>query len=103
MGTFESQDPNVQATDCDAIEHNTITHVNGQKKTLINATWIAPNDETSVKTGVKFVYTVVEEKSRFWVKQMSPILEFKSGGNDVNKESAFTLIMLALLIGFMQT
>ena len=71
VGHFETSDSQVQLTDCDAREANTLTHKNAQKKDRITASWIVPNDIIGQKS-VKFYYTVVEEKPKFWVLQESP-------------------------------
>ena len=90
MGHFETNDPNVKLMDCDAIESGAISHVNPLKKHMINATWVAPNDQELVKNGVKFFYTVVEEKERFWTKQSSYIIEYSS--SVANLKSAYAMV-----------
>jgi hypothetical protein len=85
--------------DCDAIEESAITHINNIKKDRINATWIAPTDENLFKDGgVKFFYTVVEEKLRFWKPQVSSILEFSagSGAQSTTTTNVFVVTMLFL-------
>ena len=70
-GHFENPDDQTQLKDCDAKEHNTITHKNNNKKFRITATWVAPSGEALDKSDViSFHYTIVEEKHRFWAKQV---------------------------------
>ena len=88
--------------DCDAKEHSAITHVNPTKKRQINVTWIAPKDANLVKTGVKFSYTVVEEKNRFWVGQQSPILEFVATPNAGIVNKAGHLAFVSIIVCFVK-
>ena len=42
VGHFETSDAQTKLMDCDAVEHNTVTHNNNNKKSTISVTWIAP-------------------------------------------------------------
>ena len=97
VGHFETEDFNVDLMDCDAKEHSSITHVNAQDKQSIKASWISPMNSTVVKTGVKFFYTVVERKDKFWMDQQSETLNFSSGQNSLK----FSLALLIFAL-FMQ-
>jgi hypothetical protein len=107
IGKFKTDDAQVQLMDCDAIEDSAITHINNIKKDRINATWIAPTDKNLFKDGgVKFFYTVVEEKLRFWKPQVSSILEFSadqgSGAQSTTTSTVFvvTMLFLSMLVVF---
>lgn len=98
VGTFESDDPQVRLMDCDATEHRAITHFNNEKKTFINATWVAPADIELVKNGVKFEYTVVEEKTKFWanIKTEQTLTLTSSAITNSRVQNAFSLMLLLL-------
>ena len=98
MGHFETEDPEVQYLKCASTLPNSITHLNNRKKSQIKATWIAPTDEKLVKNGVKFVYTVVEEKSRFWANEHSPLLEYQPNSKSSKNIFAWSLITILLML-----
>ena len=98
VGHFETEDPNVELMDCDAKEHSAITHVNAQVKQSVKATWIAPTNSSLVETGVKFFYTVVERKDKFWVGQQSKVLEFSNAQNCL--KFSLPLVIFALILNF---
>ena len=88
--------------DCNNRDQNAITHLNNRKKSQIHATWIAPKEAQIVKSGVKFVYTIVEEKSRFWANEQSPLLELISSNSAVNFNNAFlSLILFSVVFQFL--
>ena len=75
-----------------------ITHVNAQVKQSVKATWIAPTNSSLVATGVKFFYTVVERKDKFWVGQQSKVLEFSNAQNCL--KFSLPLVIFALILNF---
>ena len=85
--------------DCDAREHNTITNKNDQKKERITASWIVPNNFQEKKS-VKFYYTVVEEESKFWVKQESPEIYIINSSTSF-KASLLIVTFFALIMNFL--
>ncbi len=46
-----------------------VTHTNANKKSVVDLLWTAPDTESDLAEGVHFVYTVVEEKTKFWVSE----------------------------------
>ena len=56
MGSFESEDANYMT--CGKGIHNSITHINKDRKTLVQATWRAPQD---FEGSVVFKYSLGSE------------------------------------------
>ena len=88
----------MQILNCNGGHGNAITHLNNRKKSKIHATWIAPEDAKTVQNGAKFVYTIVEEKSRFWANEQSPLLELKNHTNSVSTNFQICSSLLCFLI-----
>ena len=78
--------------DCDAKEHSALTHKNSNKKSQIDAVWVAPKNASILKNGIRFHFSVVEEKDRFWVNDITGIIT-----NHAQKES-YSIALYALLI-----
>jgi hypothetical protein len=84
--------------DCDAIEDSAITHKNAIEKERIDATWIPPTDENLFKDGrVIFVYTVAEDKLKFWKPQFSSVLEFSAQAQSSGNNGKSKLILIAII------
>ena len=92
----------MQFLSCNNGHQNAITHLNNRKKSQIHATWIAPKDIQMVRNGVKFVYTIVEEKSRFWANEESPLLELLINSNSAANFQNELLTSVLFLIFFFQ-
>ena len=95
IGHFETDDLKVQLKDCDAQESNTLTHVNADKKERITASWVVP--QVSGEKKVKFYYTVVEEKPKFWVKQESPEIILNSSSNTFSASIMLVSTIIAVI------
>ena len=81
--------------DCDAKEHSTLTHKNANKKSQIDAVWVAPNNASILKNGIRFHFSVVEEKDRFWVNDYTGIII----NNGQRASYSIALFSILIIIG----
>ena len=61
---------------CNGRNGSSVTHVSSQDKTYLELTWTSPKLENENDTKVWFFFTLVESKTKYWVKQKAqyPVL-----------------------------
>merc|ERR1711974_574385 len=83
---------------CDGMDRATVTHTNREDKEMITFKWTAPSEATGKK--VKMFATVVQEKTKFWVKLSADEITVESSDTKSKSSSiavASTTTALALI------
>ena len=87
LGEFDMEKNNktvVKPMNCNGVNGSSVTHASNQNKTYLTLAWTVP--KLNYSTNVEFFFTLVQNKTKFWVKQKAQhdvrVKAFYNNGKD---------------------